>query len=564
MHIDIVDNLAAFTDLKGNWDSVYEADPEAQFFLSWTWLWKWIQRDDRWLVLAAKPAADAPYVAFFPLTLETKMRNEGGFDNHLTMAGANFADYTGFICTPEFQDSAIPAFAERVERFNWATLDMMHLRASDERTDLFVGHFQGKGFGISETKSLVEQDVELRIFPYVELPADWNTYLDRLSSSTRQKARRFLRKVENSEDFRITISDAETAKRDLEILLNFWKAKWGSHKGDLLEGMLTNLRIMLMHCFKSGTLFLPILWKGETPLGALASLIDREKRSLRFFIGGRDESFNAPPPGFVLHAYSIRYAIGEGFTTYDFLRGDEAYKYGFGAVNRRTTDVVVSTASGRNLRGKVDARTLPTVLERSLDLHQSGQLAKAKIGYRQILEVEPEHRKALFGISQLLAAEGDHGAAVKSLRNFVALEPDAYKAWFNMGDSLVALGEFAAAADAYREVVNRRPEFIAYKNLGDALLHAGRVEEAIAAFETALDKKPNDPEAETTWASTVGMLGTLPEKDRERHAALVANLGNKFRECGANAVAIDCYRHAIDMKPGLITAQHGLGLALQG
>ena len=125
-------------------------------------------------------------------------------------------------------------------------------------------------------------------------------------------------------------------------------------------------------------------------------------------------------------------------------------------------------------------------------------------------------------------------------------------------------GEFAAAIDAYHEVVKRRPEFVAYKNLGDALLRLGRVEEAIAAFESALDRQPDDLEAETTWAGTVGMLGNLPAKDRERHAALVANLGNRFREHGANAVAIDCYRHAIDMKPGLITAQHGLGLALQG
>jgi CelD/BcsL family acetyltransferase involved in cellulose biosynthesis len=94
--------------------------------------------------------------------------------------------------------------------------------------------------------------------------------------------------------------------------------------------------------------------KGAIPIGALAILIDKEKKSLLFYIAGRDEALSNPPPGFVLHAYSIRYAISNGFTTYDFLRGNKSYKYLFGAEERRIRHIVVRAKNTRNLAERVD------------------------------------------------------------------------------------------------------------------------------------------------------------------------------------------------------------------
>ena len=38
MRTDIIDELQAFGELGPAWDAVSDADPEAQFFLSWTFL----------------------------------------------------------------------------------------------------------------------------------------------------------------------------------------------------------------------------------------------------------------------------------------------------------------------------------------------------------------------------------------------------------------------------------------------------------------------------------------------------------------------------------------------
>lgn len=481
MQIDVIDSLSVLSELKDNWDSVYAADPEARFFLSWTWLSKWLERaKSEWFILAAKPNAEASsYVAFFPLKLETSMGKGGGFYNRFCLAGDDFADYTGLLCAGEFQDRAIPAFAEHMRHMHWAKLEMRDLRISDERLQLFMQFFTGPEFKSIEKESYLRSNNETIKCPAVSLPADWDSYLnDHLGSNTRQKIRRFLRKVENSEEFQITVAEEGSVERHLDILLRFWESKWGPGFSEAhLSYVLNAHRTMLRHCFNSGALFLPVLWKGDTPLAALAILIDAKNESLLFFIGGRDETFRGIPPAFVLHAYCIRYAIDNGFTSYDFLRGDEAYKYAFGAEDCHNKFVVVTTANGRNLGDRLDRRSLSAVLRHSIRMYEKGQLSEAETGCRQILDVEPQSAVTLFALGRVLARKGDHRAAEKSLKSCVAIDPKAYQAWFSLGKSLSAQSAFSEAADAYRQVLRLRPESAsANKKLGEVLSQMAQVE----------------------------------------------------------------------------------------
>lgn len=416
MHVDIIDDIEGFKRVRENWNAVYEADPEAQFFLSWTWLAQWFADAERnWFVLAARPDADASaYVAFLPLRLRTKLRKGLGFYNEINMAGNYTADYTGLICEPRSDCQAIPALARRLKTLNWARMRLENIRASDARVRLLLAHFPDRTFDTEKIRRINESDnIDNCICPHVNLPGDWDGYLGGLSANTRQKIRRFLRTVENDAAFRITHAQADTVERDLKILFGFWTSRWGARKGDRMDVILNSSFSMLLRCFESGSLFLPVLWRGETPLGALASLVDPQKGSLLFYIGGRDESFDSPPPGTVLHAYSIRHAITNGFKTYDFLRGNEAYKYSFGARERRISCFVVTTKTTRNLGEKLDRRSVPVVLRHATKLHEAGEVEDAERGYRQVLEVEPRDPIALHGLGQLLAARcNKHTAAM--------------------------------------------------------------------------------------------------------------------------------------------------------
>lgn len=69
--------------------------------------------------------------------------------------------------------------------------------------------------------------------------------------------------------------------------MRFWEIKWTPRKGDLVPALIRTNRAMLMRSFEADLLYLPTLWKGDQPLAALATLMDRRKRAFLFYMTGR-------------------------------------------------------------------------------------------------------------------------------------------------------------------------------------------------------------------------------------------------------------------------------------
>ena len=361
MQVDIITTYAEFENLNSNWDVVYEADPKAQFFLSWGWLSQvFSQYPKGWFILAVKPdGLNRDYIAFFPLRLKTHQKKSSRESyNEISVAGRYFwADYSGFICLPDHEDEAIPQFTSQLKQMQWREFRLKNLFISDKRLEIFVDQFDKKTFSLKYLETTNEKDnVNFFVCPYVELPDDFGQYQkEKLSANTRQKMRRFLRRVDESDELKITHSVPETHERDLDILIGFWKKKWALRKGSNVDRLATKYRKILQRGLENDSLYLPVLWLGDEPVGALGSFIDRQKLALLYFIAGRDESCNNPPPGLVLHAHSIRWAIENGLKTYDFLRGNEDFKYSYGATDNQIRYPVISTRSGINLNSTTDS-----------------------------------------------------------------------------------------------------------------------------------------------------------------------------------------------------------------
>jgi CelD/BcsL family acetyltransferase involved in cellulose biosynthesis len=538
MRVDIIESTVALAELRADWDRVYDADPEAHFFLSWSWLSKWLPAlGSPWLVLAARPEGErsAP-VAFLPLWLQTKEQNAGGFRNNLIMGGNFISDYTGILCLPEHQDQAIPALARQIKKMHWTDLRFEDLNMSRRRTDLFVSEFAKSDFNFVKLDR-VQDGIDLSICPIAHLPGDWDAYLnERLSANMRQKLRRLLRQIDGSGEFRITHADGKTIDRDLDTLLRFWKVRWGAQKAKNLDGILKNLRLMTRHAFDMGSLFLPTLWHGERPICALATLIDARRKAFLFYIAGRDQTFEGPQSGLVLHAHSIRHAIRTGFATYDFLRGNEHYKYSFGVEERRIESVVLTTKSGKNLGDRLDGRSLRYVLRTSMEHHRAGRQKEAECGYRQVVEVEPYNADALYGLGQITQKRGEHAAAVKLFRTLLGAAPDTPKAWFRLGRSLQALSELSAAAMAYCEGIERQPAIAgAYSDLGKILLELVLVDDAIAAFDAARAVQADFVGLDAAMTKARRRRETLSANDVARHAARHSTLRKRIAKLKAIA-----------------------------
>ena len=508
MRVDIIEDFEIFAQLKDNWHALYDADPEAQLFLSWEWMSRWLaQLQGPWFILAAREDSHADrYAALFPMRLRIKMNRSGRFFNEINMAGNYAADYTGLICDPAVQERAISAFAKHLRKMNWARIHFENLCVTEQRARQLLAYFPAKLFRTTEIEHIGKTDrINNCICPFATLPSDWDTYLQGLSANTRQKIRRFLKTVETDARYTITHADQSSIESDLESLLQLWKDRWGKRKGKRADSIIRSNREMLRRCFESGLLVMPVLRANGRPVTAMAVLRDVRKRSLLFYMAGRDETFDELPAGLVLHAHMIRDAIANGFTRYDFLRGNEPYKYSFNVKEHRIRCIQVSTRDGFNLGHRLDPRSVPSALQRATQLHQAGHTAEAQRGYQQILEADSTNAGALYRLGQLKTMERDHRAAWRLFRKLVTVRPTAPKAWLWLARSCRALDRQEEAASALREATRLQKQ-LTPPPIGST----ARDHQDTASFKHIERFEPRPTESQKTLKNVVGPRALEP------------------------------------------------------
>ena len=461
MRIDIIDTDAGFEAIRQNWETVFMADPHSRHFLSWGWLRDYMPRRKRWFILALRERSEgSPYVAFFPLRIVTEAdKKTGRFHDSIVMAGNAAADYTGFITLPEYENNAVAGFCSYIRQQNWTELKLDYLSGPPERRDAMIRALQGPLVMFRDNMPTNPYNINNCICPVVALPDTFDSYLDsHMSSQSRQKLRRFMRKVEGGDEYRITFATRETIKRDMGILFDFWRIRWAPHKGkERTELLIGATRQMLMDVYIRGDLEVPVLWFGDQPLGALANIIDRQKKSVLFYITGRDENWKTPSPGLVLHGHCIRRAIEQGFKTYDFLRGNEPYKYFFGPEEHKLSCTLFRTRSGDNLGGKLHPRSIRFVYEEGLKLYKTGKKAAANIAFSQVLAAAPDHLGAQFGLANLTFDRGEFREAEIAFLGLLGSGQDPVLLWMRIGEARLAQRQYHEASEAFRQVTNRAP-----------------------------------------------------------------------------------------------------------
>lgn len=543
MQVQCIETMESFVALKDDWEAVFAADPHAQHFLSFGWLRRFIARRKRWFILALKEKEPgAPFVAFFPLRLQTKQGNDGLFYDEIVMAGNYAADYTGFLCLPEYERYAVAGFSKYLKQQVWKEIKFDYFDGPPERREALTRAMHGPKVMFRNKVPVNEQNIDNTICPRVRLPDSWDAYLEQhMSSQTRQKLRRFLRKVEGGEEFRITHADATTIDRDLTVLFDFWRTRWAPIKGaEKTEALIENTRQMLMDCFEEGNLDVPVFWHGERPLAALANVIDKRKKTILFYITGRDEEWTTPSPGLILHGYCIRKAIADGFRLYDFLRGNEPYKYMFGVEEHRIGCIEFKTRDGKNLGGKLNPKSIDFVYRRALDFNRRGKRAEAELAFRQVFDAAPDHLGAEFGLANLQFQRGKLSEAEVAFRTLLPRASDPQPVLMRLADVYLARSAYPEAIDSLREVLRREPERSeALYKLGVASLAIGQRDAAAKAWSQVVEHGASD-ETKTDYVEKAERaLGRLPVAKRPNRSIMLNKL----------PVASSTDKGAIDTQP---------------
>lgn len=167
----------------------------------------------------------------------------------------------------------------------------------------------------------------------VPLPGDFETYLAGISKKQRHEIRRKIRRAESDErevNWYI-VEDESSLDSEIDDFLSLMAND--HHKEEFLsEVMRAQMRTSVHAAFQAGWLQLAFLEVG----GAKAAGYLNFDYGNRIYVynSGLDFNYGDLSPGWVLLGYLLQWANENGRSEFDFMRGDEDYKYKFGGVKR--------------------------------------------------------------------------------------------------------------------------------------------------------------------------------------------------------------------------------------
>ncbi len=168
------------------------------------------------------------------------------------------------------------------------------------------------------------------VCPVIHLPGSWEDYLGMLNTREERDLRRKIRKARREPGLEIRRTRSpDRLEEDLETFIqlhalshpekaNFWNEARGAF-----------FREMAHEAFRLGWLDLSILRVDGHP--AAANFAFDHGGRVYLYNSGYDPNERALSAGIVLLAHNIEEAIQAGRAAFDLLRGDEPYKYRFGA-----------------------------------------------------------------------------------------------------------------------------------------------------------------------------------------------------------------------------------------
>lgn len=178
--------------------------------------------------------------------------------------------------------------------------------------------------------------------PVLPLPATWDAYLEGLPGKDRHELRRKLRRLER-ELPGATVrwhASAEGVDEAMTAFLTLHRKSKPGKARFMDEGMEEFFRAVAGALAREGWLRLWFLEHEGRPLAAY--LTYEYAGSVALYNSGFDPAHAALSPGIVLLSHVIKDAIARGFRRFDFLRGEEPYKYAFGATPEDLFNVVVA------------------------------------------------------------------------------------------------------------------------------------------------------------------------------------------------------------------------------
>lgn len=219
---------------------------------------------------------------------------------------------------------AVAGWLTSAEAPAWTTLSLTNVIESSGLFSTFADALRASGCQI-------ETPVE-DVCPVIALPASFEAYLESLDGKERRELQRKLRRA-SEESGVVYATDAATHDRDIDDFLTLMKASMTTKSDFMTPRMEAFFHRMARAMRDAGWLQLAFLEVGdEAPRTRAAAYVNFVyNNTVLVYNSGLDPmKFAHLSPGQVLIARLIERAIADKRSAFDFLQGNESYKYKLG------------------------------------------------------------------------------------------------------------------------------------------------------------------------------------------------------------------------------------------
>ncbi len=323
----LITSEAEFTALEKNWDALLGRSGIPSPFLTWSWVHTWWReygskspQNELAILLIKQEDRLVGIIPGYVQTSTAYLRKTRVFQ----FLGSEYesSDYLEPIVDPQLEPNELAAafryLSEKKSVDIFTFVNVLENRPFVIQT--------GKLFNNLNSRPIIKHH---RVCPYITINRSWDEYLQALSKNMRYNIRRRTRKLEKEfhPEFDWLQNDAEIEDTINELFrLHSDRFESKSRKSIFVAEKRQGFHQQIAREFNARDILR--LFRLKINGKAVALLYCYEYgNQLFYFQAGMDPAWESYSPGLVLMAKVIQYAHDKGLVLFDFMRGDESYKF---------------------------------------------------------------------------------------------------------------------------------------------------------------------------------------------------------------------------------------------
>lgn len=322
MNVAAYNNAQVFEQLKPEWNALLD-QMGGNVFSTWEWQsiwWNVYEPGELWVVTCR----DGDRLVGIAPCFIADINDE----RVLSFIGCvDVTDYLDFIIAPEMVDQVLGEFARffALNQSHFDRLDLCNLPDSSLALSRLPALLEKSDFVVEHT--------QLDVCPGFEVPESWEAYLGLLHKKQRHELRRKMRRAYGANvemDWYIVGPDHDLTA-EINTFVDLMAASDMEKEAFLQdERNMMFFREIVPVLYHNGWLQLAILTINNQPSAAYLNIVYRNQ--IMVYNSGllRGGDYDHLSGGIILLAHLIRYAIDHQYALFDFLRGNETYKYHMG------------------------------------------------------------------------------------------------------------------------------------------------------------------------------------------------------------------------------------------